>query len=486
MGNISNLQQPKGFYMIFFLELWERFGFYGLQAVLAAFFVNQFHMGDAESFAVFGAFSAMVYGFVSIGGYIGDKVLGTQRTIILGAVTLACGYIMMALAGTDKDLVYLSLGCVAVGNGLFKANPSNLLSRLYSKDDSRLDSAFTLYYMAVNLGSFVSMLLVPIVSVKYGISYGFWICAIGMVMALGNFICLRHWAKGVDSEAGLAPLKPAPLLAVIAGTVATVFLAAYLLTNLTAAHYLLAFVGAVVVIGLLKITFAATGIARKRMIAAIILMVEAILFFVLYQQMPTSLNFFAIKNVEPELLGITIANAESFQTLNPFWIIVGSPVLAYLYSRFGSQGRDLSMPGKFAVGMFLCSFAFLVLPLSAQFASEAGLVSAWWLVASYGFQSIGELLISGLGLSMVAKLVPENAKGFIMGAWFMTTAVSAVLGGIVAGFTEAPQGVTEPTQTLLIYSDVFLKIGIAAFVIAIVMLLAVPMLNRLINEDKCV
>lgn len=486
MNSIGNLQQPKAFYMIFILELWERFGYYGLQAVLAAFFVKQFNMGDAESFAVFGAFSAMVYGFVSIGGYIGDKVLGTQRTIILGAVTLTCGYIMMAVAGTDKDLVYLALGCVAVGNGLFKANPANLLSRLYIQGDARLDSAFTLYYMAVNFGSFISMLLVPIVSVKYGISYGFWICVIGMLMALGNFVCMRHLAKGVDSEVGLQQLKLSRLTMVIVGTIATVFLAAYLLTNLTAAHWLLTIVGAGVVIGLLKITVSAKGAARKRMIAAILLMVEAILFFVLYQQMPTSLNFFAIKNVEPELLGMTIANAESFQTLNPFWIILGSPILAYLYSKFGAEGRDLSMPGKFAVGMFLCSFAFLILPVSAKFANEAGLVSAWWLVASYAFQSIGELMISGLGLSMVAKLVPENAKGFIMGAWFMTTAVSAVLGGIVAGFTEAPQGVTDPVQTLVIYSDVFLKIGIAALVIAIIMLLAVPVLNRLISSDKSV
>jgi len=168
----QKIDHQKAFNMLFFLEFWERFGYYGLQAVLASFFVKSLGMDDAESFIVFGAFSAMVYGYVALGGYIGDKVLGTQRTIIVGAVTLMIGYALMAFAGTDKSLVFFALAVVACGNGIFKANPSSLLSKLYENDQSHLDSAFTMYYMAVNIGSFISMLLVPIIGGRYGLSLG--------------------------------------------------------------------------------------------------------------------------------------------------------------------------------------------------------------------------------------------------------------------------------------------------------------------------
>jgi POT family proton-dependent oligopeptide transporter len=165
-------------------------------AVLAMFFVKALNMGDAQSFIVFGAFSAMVYGYVSIGGYIGDKVLGTQRTIALGAIVLMIGYAMMAFAASgervEENLVFLALGAIACGNGIFKANPSSLLSKIYEGDEQHLDSAVTMYYMAVNIGSFVSMLLVPIVGAMYGLYLGFSICAMGLIVAIGGFFSFRY------------------------------------------------------------------------------------------------------------------------------------------------------------------------------------------------------------------------------------------------------------------------------------------------------
>ena len=144
MSGAQIVNRKQAFNVLFFVEFWERFGYYGLQAVLAGFFVKSLGMEDAESFVVFGAFSAMVYGYVSLGGYLGDKILGTQRTIILGAMILMLGYFCMALAGADKTLVFLALGMIACGNGIFKANPSSLLSKLYKDAEQELDSAFTL------------------------------------------------------------------------------------------------------------------------------------------------------------------------------------------------------------------------------------------------------------------------------------------------------------------------------------------------------
>ena len=476
------VNRKKAFNMLFFLEFWERFGYYGLQAVLASFFVKSLGMEDAESFIVFGAFSAMVYGYVSIGGYLGDKVLGTQRTITLGAVVLTIGYAMMAFAGSDKTLVFLALGAIACGNGIFKANPSSLLSKLYEGDESHLDSAFTMYYMAVNIGSFISMLLVPIIGGMYGLSLGFSICAMGLVLAVGSFVGFRYLVRGIDSPAGAAPLSLPKLGATIVGVIAMTAFSAWMLSHLSVAHWLLLIIGVCVFGVFFKMIFQSHGAERSKMIAAMILIVEAIVFFTLYQQMPTSLNFFAIKNVEHELLGITISDAEVFQTLNPFWIMLASPILAWMYSHFGDKGTDLSMPAKFALGMLLTAGSFLVVGFSADFATAGGIVSAWWLVASYFLSSIGELLISGLGLSMISKLVPQRLIGFLMGAWFLTSSISAVLGGWVATLTTVSKDVVDPVQTLPVYSHVFTQIGVVTLGMTVIMALTVPLLNRLINK----
>ena len=177
-----------------------------------------------------------------------------------------------------------------------------------------------------------------------------------------------------------------------------------------------------------KETIGLKGAPRRKMIVAFLLMVEAIVFFVLYSQMPTSLNFFAIRNVEHSILGLAF-EPEQYQALNPFWIMIGSPILAAIYNKMGDR---LPMPHKFAIGMVLCSGAFLVLPLGAKFASDAGIVSVNWLILSYALQSIGELMISGLGTAMVAQLVPQRLMGFIMGSWFLTTAGAAIIAGKIA------------------------------------------------------
>lgn len=235
--------------------------------------------------------------------------------------------------------------------------------------------------------------------------------------------------------------------------------------------------GIVVIFG--KEAFAMKGAARRKMIVAFILMLEAIIFFVLYSQMPTSLNFFAIRNVEHTILGPAV-EPEQYQALNPFWIIIGSPILAAIYNKMGDT---LPMPTKFAIGMVMCSGAFLILPLGAKFASDAGIVSVSWLVASYGLQSIGELMISGPGLAMVAQLVPQRLMGFIMGSWFLTTAGANLIGGYVAGMMAVPDNVTDPLMSLEVYGRVFLQIGVATAVIAVLMLFTAPKLHRMTQDD---
>jgi POT family proton-dependent oligopeptide transporter len=479
--SLNAFKQPKAFYLIFSIELWERFGFYGLQGIMAVYLVKQLGMSESDSITLFSSFSALVYGLVAIGGWLGDKVLGTKRVIMLGAIVLAAGYALVAWSGHDAGIVYMGMAAIAVGNGLFKANPSSLLSKCYAKDDPRLDGAFTMYYMAVNVGSFFSMLATPWLAASFGWSVAFALSVVGLLITIVNFAFCKRWVKNYGSKPDFEPVRIGYLLATIVGVVILVAIATWLLHNQGIARMVLGVVALCIVCIFAKETFALQGAARRKMIVAFILMLQAIVFFVLYSQMPTSLNFFAIRNVEHTLLGLTF-EPEQFQALNPFWIIIGSPILAAIYNKMGDT---LPMPHKFAMGMVLCSGAFLVLPLGTKFASEAGIVSVNWLVASYGLQSIGELMISGLGLAMVAQLVPQRLMGFIMGSWFLTTAGANIIAGYVANQMAIPENVTDPLLSLEIYGHVFLQIGIVTAVIAALMIIAAPKLNRMtLSDDK--
>ncbi len=478
-ASLNVFRQPKAFYLIFSVELWERFGFYGLQAIIAVYMVKRLGMSEAESVTLFASFSALVYGLIAIGGWLGDRVLGTKRVITLGVVVLAIGYALVAWSGHNASVVYTGLGAIAVGSSLFKANPSVLLSTCYEKDDPRLDGAFTMFYMSINLGSLFSMMLTPWLAAKYGWSAAFALSVVGLLITLLNFLFCQRLVKDNGSKPDFAPLHFGKLLATLAGIVVLIALATLLLHYQDIARIVLAVVGTGIVLVLIRLVYTMQGIGRRRMTVAVLLMLEAVVFYVLYMQMPTSLNFFAIRNVEHSLLGFTF-EPEQFQALNPFWIMLASPIMAAVYNKLGNR---LPMPQKFAIGMVLCSAAFLILPLGVNFANDKGIVSVWWLVWSYALQSVGELMISGLGLAMVAQLVPQRLMGFIMGAWFLTTAGAALVAGHVASLMAIPDNVTNPLVSLHIYGDVFMKIGITTGIIAGLMLITAPLLSRLTREE---
>ncbi|AUX93372.1 dipeptide/tripeptide permease DtpA [Mixta gaviniae] len=473
--SLNAFKQPKAFYLIFSIELWERFGYYGLQAIMAVYLVKQLGMSEADSITLFSSFSALVYGLTAIGGWLGDKVLGTKRVIILGALVLCVGYGLVAWSGHDVSMVYIGMATVAMGSGLFKANPASLLSTCYDKDDPRLDGAFTMFYMSINVGSLVSMMLTPWLAARYGWSVAFSLSVVGLAITVVNFLLCQKMVKNYGSKPDFAPLNLGKLLMTLVGVVVLITVATWLLHHQFIARIVLGVIALGIILVFAKEAFALQGAARRKMIVAFLLMVEAIVFFVLYMQMPTSLNFFAIRNVEHTILGIAF-EPEQYQALNPFWIMVASPILAAIYNKLGDR---MPMPHKFAFGMVLCSGAFLVLPLGASFATQQGIVSVNWLILSYALQSIGELMISGLGLAMVAQLVPQRLMGFIMGSWFLTTAGAAMIAGKVANLMAVPENVTDPLQSLQVYSDVFKQIGIVTGVIAVLMLLTAPLLNRM-------
>lgn len=468
-------QQPKAFYLIFMLEFWERFGFYTVNALLAYFFVHELGYGESVAFYTFGAFSALVYGLVALGGFIGDKVLGTKRTIVLGLIVLSLGYLALALA--TLHTVFYALGIICVGNGLFKANPSSLLAKCYEKNDRRLHGAFTLYYMAINIGSIFAISIGPNVSEHFGWHAAFFLSFIGLLSALLNYYLQRNTIKQYAFGADKLPLSFVRYGAVVVGVIGLCLASSFLLQHVAITKKIL-FAVIIVVMGMYVYYMSQEqGVRRKKMGVALVLMLEAIIFFTLYQQMPTSINFFAIHHVTPILFGIHV-NPQTFQVLNPLGIMLMSPVLAHVYMLLYKKGHPSSTAYKFAIGMFLCGVSFVVLYFPQFFANADYKVSSWWLVLSYLFQSTGELLVSALGVAMVAELVPRAISGFIMGMWFLTSSIAGFSGAYLASLTK-PSHVEVGGASIALYGHVFLEIGLVTIAISVLMFLIAPRLQKI-------
>jgi POT family proton-dependent oligopeptide transporter len=477
----TNRSQTRSFTTIFLIEMWERFGFYGMQALIVYYMVQRLGFPDERATLVWGAAAALIYVAPAIGGWIGDKVLGTRRTMLLGAVVLSLGYTLMIVPGQSVWFLFFALGVIVVGNGLFKANAGNLVRKIYEGDDSRIDSAFTIYYMAVNLGAMISQLLTPwlkdYVNETYGNELGwhvaFAVCAIGLVMGLINYWLMRRTMDHIGSEPDEQPLHWGKLGAVIAGSIVAVFASAYILEHQGVARAFVYLAG-VVVIGIFAYLIS-TGQRSERagLIAALVLTVQTVFYFIFYQQMSTSLALFALRNVDPSfvIFGVHLWDwsPAQFQAFNPIWVFLLSPILAWVYVRAGDAGKDISIAAKFVLGFLLVAGGFFIYGASEHFADATGKVSSWLMVWGYGAISLGELLVSALGLAMISRYVPARMGGFMMGAYFVASGVSQYLGGLVATFASVPRDITS----------LFNKLGIAALVCTAIAIAVLPLMNRL-------
>ena len=474
---ITSRGLPKQFWVIWGIELWERFGYYATQAILALYFVSQLGFSQELSIYTFGSFSAFVYGFIWIGGYVGDKYLGAKRTVALGAIILFISY--LALAMSNKTTIFYALGGIIVGNALFKANPSSLISKLYEKGDPALDGAMTLYYMAINLGSFVSMLIAPVAAQIFGWETAFWISSFGLLLGLFNYFIFYKVLRSISTEAGSKPMIIGRLITLIIASIVAIIAFGKLLPHTKICYTIVYIVVAGGFLYFLKTALNLKGSDRVRMLIAFLLILEGIVFFVLYNQMPTSLTFFAVHNINNNIFGWTIP-AASYQVLNPLVIIIASPFLALIYKKF--PGTHVT---KFCFGMTLCGLAFLILYIPRFTSAETGLASPWWMVFTYFLQSTGELLVSGLGVAMVAELCPRSMSGFVMGIWFLTSMLAGPLGAFVGNMTSPADGIVLTTlESLNIYTSVFAKIGVATLIIASIMWLSRPLLNKYIHDPR--
>ena len=474
--------QTRSFSTIFLIELWERFGYYGMAALLVLFMVQKIGFGDTRANLVWGAFTALVYAAPAIGGWVGDKILGTRRTMPIGAAILAIGYLLLAIPSDSLYLLYCSMGVIVVGNGLFKANAANMVRRIYEGDDAKIDSAFTLYYMAVNVGSTVSMLLTPWIKDHWGWHAAFAVCCAGLILGLINYVMMMRTLNGIGSPPDEQPVRWGRLGAVLGIGFVALFAVAFVIQHRVIAVWCVYLAGIAILAIFAWMIAKGARSERAGLVAALILVAETLLFFIFYQQMSTSLTLFALRNVDwnQNLFGTTLFtwSPAQYQALNPIWIMLLSPILAWTYTHLGKSGRDLPIAGKFAIGFAVVAVGFFIYGLGAGTA-VAGKVSSWYMIWGYGFYSLGELLVSGLGLAMIARYVPARMGGFMMGAYFVATGISQYLGSVVANYASIPDNIADPLQSLPIYTKLFNNLGFLAVGGTALAIVLLPLMKKL-------
>ena len=492
MSNLNSTpSQAKSFSTIFLIELWERFGFYGMQALIVFYMVQRLGFDDTRANLVWGAASALIYVAPAVGGWVGDRIFGTRRTMLTGAAILSVGYGLITLPTENVYFLFVALGVIVVGNGLFKPNAGNLVRKIYDGDDARIDSAFTIYYMAVNIGSTFSMILTPLVKdwvntwyhSEFGWHAAFGMCCAGLVVGLINFYFMRASMAHIGSDPDEKPFNVMQLMKVLGVGVLAVLASTVILQYRDIARLFVLAAG-IAMLGIFAYLISKSNRDEKAgLIAALVLTVQTIFFFIFYQQMSTSLSLFALRNVDPAqtLFGLHLFNwlPAQYQALNPIWIMLLSPVLALAYTAAGKRGKDLPIAAKFALGFAVVAAGFFVYGLAGNYADAAGKTSSWVMIWGYGLYSLGELLVSGLGLAMIARYVPARMGGFMMGAYYVGVGVSQYLGGLVANYAAIPENITDPLQSLPIYTALFTRLGMVGIVCTAIALAVLPLMNKL-------
>jgi proton-dependent oligopeptide transporter, POT family len=446
------LGHPRPLWMLFMTEFWERFAFYGIRWALVLYIVAQFHGGDASGEApagrTYGAYLALVYAAAIFGGYVADRVLGYQRSILLGAVIMAAG--LFAITVPDPRIFEIGLATIIVGNGLFKPNISTMVGKLYTAADGRRDSGFTIFYMGINAGAFISPILTGILAEQvFGTAetpaykYVFFASGIGMLISLVWFWFGRKQLEGIgrpiEGEAGKQRV-----LYVLIGALVSIPIVYFLLAlgANTLQWVLLAMF--VALCGLLLVEGVRNGkVARDKVIAMLIIFVFNVTFWMFFEQAGSSFTFLADKIVDRDLFGaggFIFPNAW-FQSVNSLAIITLAPIIAWIW--IALRNSNPSIPRKFGLGLIFNGLAFALLMFAlSSLVDDAGKIPFWTLFMVYVIQSIGELCLSPIGLSMVTKLAPLRLVGFGMGGWFLSTGIGNNLSGIFASHVSGEEGMT--------------------------------------------
>jgi proton-dependent oligopeptide transporter, POT family len=483
---------PRGLYMLFFAEMWERFSYYGMRALLILYLTKHWLYSDGKANLIYGAYTSLVYITPLLGGYLADKYLGQRKAVLFGGVLLAIGHLLMAFEGmhgvTDPaikqadpaiNIFWAALAFIIVGSGFLKANISVMVGQLYPKTDPRRDGAYTIFYMGINAGAAIGTILVGYLGETIGWSYGFGLAGIGMVAGLIVFVLFKGLLNG-NGESTNPQALSAPVLGIklewllyILGFVAVGMI--WLLIQYQGFYgFLLLGLGLALLGYVMFEAFKLDPHARDRIFAALFLISLQPLFWALFEQAGGSISLFTDKFVDRGGVPTSL-----FQSINPIFIIFLAPLFAWLWTWMGRKGIEPSTPTKFGLAMLQMGFAFLVFVWGGNFLTEEGKMLVIFVFALYFFSTTAELCLSPVGLSAMNRLAPKHMASLIMGAWFFSTAGGNFLAGKIGERTGGESGQMTMEKTFDIYTTIgWITIGVGVFV-----LIVSPFIRKLMHLD---
>ena len=446
---------PKGLYLLFFTEMWERFSYYGMRAIFTLFMIKALLFDKALASEIYGSYTGLVYLTPLIGGYVADRYWGNRRAILAGGILMAIGHFCMFLSAANysdiafaQPMLFLGLGFLIFGNGFFKPNISTMVGQLYPEGDQRIDAAFTIFYMGINLGAF----LAPLVCGALGdtgnpadFKWGFLAAGIGMIISILSFELLKN--KLIVTPAGegigLVPEKKSPQDNKIAAPAMPFIAAAVVLFAAFYAFMELGIIGSaifsVTIIGPVAIIAdkTLTAIEKQRIGVIYILAFFVIFFWAAFEQAGASLTFFAEEQTDRNLFGTEIPTS-FFQSINAVLIIVLAPLFALIWTFLGQRNWEPSSPAKQALGLLFLSIGYCVIAFGVKGIDPATKVSMMWLFSLYLLHTIGELCLSPIGLAMVVKLSPATFASLLIGVWFSSMAAASKFAGMLSALYPDP------------------------------------------------
>ena len=481
------LGHPRGLFVLFFAEMWERFSYYGMRGLLIFYLVQHWMFSDSQASVIYGAYTALVYITPVVGGYLADRYLGQRKAVLFGAVLLTFGHFLMAFEGDGGqhgaaiNVFWLALSFIIVGSGFLKANISVIVGQLYSRTDIRRDPAYTIFYMGINLGAALGAIVAGYLGQVHGWAYGFGAAGIGMLLGLLVFA----WGKPLLLGRGESQY-PERLDAQVMGvrfewwlylmSIAGVGLVWLLIQYQSLIGGLLMAAGAVLVgYVLFTAVFRLPKHDRDRIFAAMYLIFGSILFWALFEQAGSSLNLFTDRSVDRVIFGIDVP-ASVFQSINAIYIVLLGPVFAILWTVLARRGLEPSAPAKFGLGVIQLGAGFLVLVVGAVAAGD-GLTPVLFIFLIYLLHTTGELCLSPVGLSAMNRLAPAHLAGLIMGTWFFASATGNFAAGLIAAATGAEGA--GPERVIEVYSTV----GWTAVAVGVGMIVIAPLIRRLMHLD---
>jgi POT family proton-dependent oligopeptide transporter len=458
---------PKGLYMLFFAEMWERFSYYGMRAILIFYLTQHWLFSDSKSNLIYGAYTSLVYITPVLGGYLADRYLGQRKAVLFGGLLLAAGHSLMAVEGTGGqsdptiNVFWAALAFIIVGSGFLKANISVMVGQLYKLTDVRRDGAYTIFYMGINVGAAIGTIMVGYLGQTIGWGFGFGLAGIGMLAGLVVFVL----GKGALHGAGEAPVvlarsKEMLLYGVGLASVAVI----WALVQYQDVIQGLLIVSGVALLGyVLYESFKLPKEPRERMFAILFLIALNPLFWGLFEQAGGSMNLFTDRFVERSGVPASI-----FQSINPIYIILMAPLFASLWVWLGQKGKEPSAPAKFGLALAQMGLANLVLVWGAEAFGIAAMTPVIFVFLYYLFATTGELCLSPVGLSAMNRLAPSYLASLIMGAWFYMTAVGNFVAGLIGEATGGHGGEMSKAKLLEVY-ELFgwISIGAAVAVLAL-------------------